>query len=526
METTIGGTQTETFENLPRVAKTDNNSSVVLHYAVAETKIEVGGLTQAYKVTPQGKTLKHTPEDPNTLDGLFTPQDVKAVSAESKTNLTINLKNQMPTQELNVEKKWTDELGADLTTDLPTEVNLVIERKANQPSPDGSRTMNGWEIVKDASDKPLVETLSQTNLWKAELTGLPTNGIENGVIVSYTYRARELKEGWTGPTVNDDDILDNGGKFGNDYTVSYQDNSGTTVTNKRTHMTLTAEKQWKPSAPSKGDEITLTLYQRLKDGEWTEFKYDSGSAKVTLDGTPDTAGNCYEDPAWTAVWKDLPRADENGKLYEYKVEETVDELKDNLFGIVPPDPIDSASTDKKFTVTNLPMGQLHIEKEDGDGKALEGVVFELQYKDGANWKAIDGKVCKAEPVNARQTTGEDGKVSYTHLLLTDGDGKQINYQIVEVSTRDGYNRLTEPIAVSFEALTTEKPALFWTISGNKLLASEVTYTIHNNQYFQTINTGAGGFFWPGVAGAGAACAGVWYLAGRKRRKHNKRHSDR
>ena len=173
------------------------------------------------------------------------------------------------------------------------------------------------------------------------------------------------------------------------------------------------------------------------------------------------------------------------------------------------------------------MGKVNIEKMDGNGKALEGVVFELQYKDTAgNWKDIDDTVCKAEPVNAQQTTGEDGKVSYTHLLLTDENDTQISYRIVEVSTPDGYNRLTEPIAVSFEALTTEKPALSWTISGNKLLASEVTYTIHNNQYFQTVNTGAGGFFWPGVAGAGAACAGVWYLANRKLKRYNKRHSDR
>ncbi len=521
LETTIGGNETVPFADLPRV----NQAGITLYYAVAETKITAGGLTQTYTVTPQGKTLKHTPEVPNTLGGLFTPKNVTAVSAESGTTLKITLQNQMPTQKLNVKKRWTDETGKELTDGLPKEVNLVIQRKANQASPDSSRPVDEWEIVKDASGEPLVETLSQTNLWKAELTGLPTNGIEDKQLVTYTYRARELKADWTvGSSVDKDDILDTGAKFGSEFTVSYPDN--TTVTNQRTHMALTAEKQWLPSEPSKDKTVTLTLYQRPNGGEWTEFKYDGGtSAKVTLDGTPDTAGKCYEDPAWTAVWKDLPRADENGKLYEYKVEETVDELKDNLFGIVPPDPIDSDSTDKKFTVKNLPMGQLHIEKKDGDGNALADVVFKLQYKDTAgNWKDIDDTVCKAEPVNAQQTTDADGKLTYTHLLLVDEDGKQINYQIVEVSTPDGYNRLTSPIPVSFE--TADKPTdPYWTITSG-YLASEVTYTVHNNQYFQTINTGAGGFFWPGVAGAGAACAGVWYLAGRKRRKHNKRHSDR
>ncbi|WP_296626447.1 Cna B-type domain-containing protein [uncultured Negativibacillus sp.] len=524
LETTIGGTKAVTFADLPRV----NQAGTTLYYAVAETKITAGGLTQEYDVTVNGQTLKHEIKGTDVLGGLFTPQNVTAVSAESGTTLKIALHNRLQTQELNVEKRWTDETGKKLTDGLPKEVHLVIQREVNETSSDGSRTVYEWKIVTDGSN-PLVVKLSSTNLWKAELTGLPTNGIENDKVVTYTYRARELKEGWTGPTVNDDDILDAGGKFGNDYTVSYQDNSGTTVTNKRTHMTLTAEKQWKPSAPSKDKTVTLTLYQRPKDGEWTEFKYDGDtSAKVTLNGEAGTENDtCYASAAWTATWKNLPRAD-GTTLYEYRVEETVEKsMKDNLFGIVSPETIDSASTDKKFTVKNLPMGKVNIEKMDGNGKALEGVVFELQYKDTAgNWKDIDDTVCKAATFQVQQTTDADGKLTYTHLLLTDENGTQINYQIVEVSTPDGYNRLTEPIAVSFEALTTEKPAdLYWKVTGG-YLASEVTYTVHNNQYFQTINTGAGGFFWPGVAGAGAACAGVWYLAGRKRRKHNKRHSDR
>ena len=526
LTTTIGSGETVTFADLPRV----NQAGTILYYAVAETKITAGGLTQEYEVTVDGQTLKHEIKGTDVLGGLFTPKDVTAETTESKTKLTIKLHNQLQTQELNVKKLWTDETGATLTDGLPEEVNLVIERKVNPTSPDDSRPVDEWKIVTDASGDPLVVKLLSTNQWQAKLTGLPTNGIEDKQLVTYIYRARELKADWTGPDVAETDILADDAKFGSDYTVSYADTSGTTVTNQRTHMVLTAEKRWLPSEPSTGDEVTLTLYQRLKggaDADWKPFTYEDGtSAEVKLDGKADTdtTRNCYEQPAWTAVWKDLPRAD-GTTLYEYKVEETVDELKDNLFGSVTPETIASDSTDKKFIVTNLPMGQLHIEKKDGEGKALEGVAFELQYKDSTgNWLPIDKNVCKAETVNARQETNADGKVSYTHLLLVGENGKQINYQIVEVSTQDGYNRLTSPIPVSFE--TADKPTdPYWTI-GSKFIASEVTYTVHNNQYFQTINTGAGGFFWPGVAGAGAACAGVWYLAGRKRRKHNKRHSDR
>ena len=517
LKTTIGSTKTAPFANLPRV----NKDGKPLYYTVAETKVEVAGLTQEYTVQVDGRKITYVSPADGALGGLFTPQNISSPSGATTGSISIVMRNTMPTQELNVEKKWTDELGADLTTDLPTEVNLVVQRQS-------SASAGNWTNVTDGDGNPLVVTLKSSGFWKATISKLPTNGIENDKVVTYTYRARELKADWKGPNVAETDILADDAKFGSEFTVFYPDD--TTVTNKRTHMTLTAEKQWKPSAPNKGDEVTLTLYQRLKGGEWTKFKYDGDtSAEVKLDGEADAPNEtCYASAAWTATWKNLPRADENGTLYEYRVEETVDDsMQDNLFGIVPTDPIDSTSTDKKFTVKNLPMGQLHIEKEDGDGNALAGVVFELQYKDSTgNWLPIDKNVCKAATFQVQQTTDADGKLTYTHLLLTDENGTQISYRIVEVSTPDGYNRLTEPIAVSFEALTTEKPALSWTISGNKLLASEVTYTIHNNQYFQTVNTGAGGFFWPGVAGAGAACAGVWYLANRKLKRYNKRHSDR
>ena len=520
LKTSIGGSETVTFENLPRV----NKAGTQLYYAVAEKEIKVGGLTQEYTVQVDGRKITYVSPADGALGGLFTPQNISSPSGATTGSISIVMRNTMPTQELNVEKKWTDELGADLTTDLPTEVNLVVQRQS-------SASAGNWTNVTDGDGNPLVVTLKSSGFWKATISKLPTNGIENDKVVTYTYRARELKADWTeGSPVEENDILDTDAKFGSEFTVSYDDTNGTTVTNQRTHMTLTAEKRWLPSEPSKGDEVTLILYQRPQGGEWTKFKYGDGtSAEVKLNGTVGTENDtCYASAAWTATWKNLPRADGNGTLYEYKVEETVeDSMKDNLFGIVSPETIDSASTDKKFTVKNLPMGKVNIEKMDGNGKALEGVVFELQYKDTAgNWKDIDDTVCKAATFQVQQTTDADGKLTYTHLLLTDENGTQISYRIVEVSTPDGYNRLTEPIAVSFEALTTEKPALSWTISGNKLLASEVTYTIHNNQYFQTVNTGAGGFFWPGVAGAGAACAGVWYLANRKLKRYNKRHSDR
>ena len=518
LETTIGSTKTAPFANLPRV----NKDGTPLYYTVAETKVEVAGLTQEYTVQVDRRKITYSPKDGNdVLGGLFTPQNISSPTGATTGSISIVMRNTMPTQELNVEKKWTDEFGADLTTDLPTEVNLVVQRQSGA---------GNWTNVTDGDGNPLVVTLKSSGFWKATISKLPTNGIENGAIVSYTYRARELKEGWTGPTVDDDDILDNGGKFGNDYTVSYQDNSGTTVTNTRTHMSLTAEKKWQPGVPNKGKSVTLTLYQRVKGtDDWREFSYNGAAAQVVLDGTADTTTDtCYASDAWVATWKNLPRTDGNN-LYEYKVEETAIDptITENIFAVQPTNIVDSTSTDKKFTVINLPLGSLTIHKQDSDGRDLQGVVFELQYQSSTgNWQPIDNTVCKEAAPTARQTTDADGKVTYTKLLLVNEQGTPINYRIEEISTPDGYNRLTEPIAVSF--VTTKTPDLYWTMTGNNKLASEVTYTVRNNQFFQIINTGAEGVFWPGIAGAGAACAGVWYLAGKgiRRSRRNKRRSDR
>ena len=174
----------------------------------------------------------------------------------------------------------------------------------------------------------------------------------------------------------------------------------------------------------------------------------------------------------------------------------------------PQETISSESVDKTstFTVTNIPLGQITVTKEDGDGNGLAGVEFTLN-SDSSTPMPLVGK------------TGEDGKLTFTELPLYGEDGNAITYTLTETSTPDGYIQLTEPIEVSFTAETKPEGGVYWATDSGYLL-HEVEYEVVNGQYFQVVHTGGSGFYWPGVLGAGAAAAGVLYLIRRKTKGHN------
>lgn len=253
--------------------------------------------------------------------------------------------------------------------------------------------------------------------------------------------------------------------------------------------------------------MTFTLQSRVVgsgDDAWKDVADADGkpvSKKLTGE----------EDPAWTVTWTELPRT-ENGQALEYRV---VEKLADGLiegehvqFSITP-ETISSESADKTFTftVTNIPLGQITVTKEGGDGNGLEEVEFTLNSD-------------SSTPMPVVGTTDEDGKLTFMELPLYDEQtGEPITYTLTETSTPDGYIQLTEPIEVSFTAETKPEGGVYWATDSGYLL-HEVEYEVVNGQYFPVVHTGGSGFYWPGVLGAGAAAAGVLYLIRRKTKGHN------
>lgn len=233
------------------------------------------------------------------------------------------------------------------------------------------------------------------------------------------------------------------------------------------------------------------------------------------------AANCYqkkltgeEDPAWTVTWTELPRENDDGQTLEYKVLETLSEhfesdedKKEPVEIIYPKDTITGGTAEKKYTVTNIPLGQITVTKEGGDGNGLAGVEFTLN-SDSSTQMPVVG------------TTDVNGELTFAKLPLYDEQtGEPITYTLTETSTPDGYIQLTEPIEVSFTAETKPDGGVYWETDDGFLL-HEVAYEVVNGQYFPVVHTGGSGFYWPGVLGAGAAAAGVLYLIRRKTKGHN------
>ena len=504
--------QTKTISNLPRVA-VENGDTKELVYAIVEAKIKVTNPDYTQSFIWKWEDGKLTVESKTPDQGLFTPQEITVGGSTTIIN------NRLQTTDLSVEKKWK---GDEKETDLrPDSITVVVQRRVKPESDDQSgqeeeltrsalmapRTVdNEWEIVKDSlTNEPLTLTLNVSNNWQQTISNLPTYGIQDNGLVTYDYRIRELKQGWTPDTI-EDSILDADEKYNGHYTVSSYDEDGSTltVTNTLTHMDITAVKAWKPEGlHGNYAEVTFTLQSRVVgsgDDAWKDVADADGkpvSKKLTGE----------EDPAWTVTWTELPRT-KNGQTLEYRVvEKLADSLKEEehvQFSITP-ETISSESADKTFTftVTNIPLGQITVTKKGEDG-GLPNVEFTLTGNDGKSYK---------------RTTSADGTATFTGLPLYDSNGTEITYTLKETSTPDGYIQLTEPIEVSFTAETKPEGVVYWATDSGYLLHA-VEYEVVNGQYFPVVHTGGSGFYWPGVLGAGAAAAGVLYLIRRKTKGHN------
>lgn len=195
-----------------------------------------------------------------------------------------------------------------------------------------------------------------------------------------------------------------------------------------------------------------------------------------------------------------------------------------------------------ITAVNHRLGMIVIEKKTGDNKPLDGVVFELQYKEkgGGVYKRADETVCRNPSiVNPPEDSGlQPGQVKTGNALIHNEEKKGCalfdqlmtgyDYRIVEVSVPDGYNKLDKPVEISLPYETAKenlagKAKPFYEMGGKKYYA-EVTLLIENNTGITMPLTAGSGFFLPGIVGVLlAGAAGIWYVIGEeKKRKASKK----
>ena len=529
------------FNNLPLVQKNKNDTTNQLVYVVAETKVEfeVGGKNYSQEFGPEfkvdGENLTITYAAGNLTQGeedagqsFFKPSTVTLSLSDlyNKTSSASSATNTIATTGLTITKNWVDNENEEGLRPASVDIVILQEKNDSQSGEESGRAAlftsrqapnqttksdsNIENVVLENDGSVKVVTLNEANNWSAEIENLPGLGFDDkGNLITYKYTVRELKEDWkedagAGVPMQDDLVDEANSKFNSYYTTSYGPEAGT-VTNTLTHMDITAVKAWKPEGLH-GDyaKVTFELQSRVEGtGEWLKADVGKQENPVTLDGKT-------EAPAWTVIWTELPRENDEEEKLEYRVIETLskhfesDEDKKEPVEIIYPEETITGTTDKTYTVTNIPLGQLTVTKKNGDGNGLAGVEFTLTGgSDGAR-KVI---------------TDASGEAIFDKLPLYDEQGNAITYTLTESSTPDDYIQLDEEINVSFTATDRPEDGIYWQTTDGFLLHA-VEYEVVNGQYFPVVHTGGSGFYWPGVLGAGAAAAGVLYLIRRKTKGHN------
>ena len=529
------------FNNLPLVQKNENDTTNQLVYVVAETKVEfeVGGKNYSQEFGPEfkvdGENLTITYAAGNLTQGeedagqsFFKPSTVTLSLSDlyNKTSSSSSATNTIATTGLTITKNWVDNENEEGLRPASVDIVILQEKNDSQSGEESGRAAlftsrqapnqttksdsNIENVVLENDGSVKVVTLNEANNWSAEIENLPGLGFDDkGNLITYKYTVRELKEDWkedagAGVPMQDDLVDEANSKFNSYYTTSYGPEAGT-VTNTLTHMDITAVKAWKPEGLH-GDyaKVTFELQSRVEGtGEWSKADVGKQENPVTLDGKT-------EAPAWTVIWTELPRENDEEEKLEYRVIETLskhfesDEDKKEPVEIIYPEETITGTTDKTYTVTNIPLGQITITKKGEDG-GLPNVEFTLTGSNGESYE---------------RTTSADGTAIFTGLPLYDSNGTEITYTLKETSTPDGYIQLTEPIKVTFTAADQPNGGIYWETTDGKYLLHAVEYEVVNGQYFPVVHTGGSGFYWPGVLGAGAAAPGVLYLIRRKTKGHN------
>ena len=225
---------------------------------------------------------------------------------------TVQINNTWENMNVTVQKNWV----GDEQKDRPQTISVKLQQRL-----DGS---NDWTDVAGAEPKTLSNTDNATATWE----NLPR---KNTAGTKIFYRAVEV-----------DSLAD--------YTPTYDatgiNQTGTVkITNTYRYISVSVEKKWKGNdsngnsvdmaAPDDISQLTFQL-QRKTTGDWEDVA-NSGTQEVSK-----------TDGKFEHTWEKLPKADENGNLYYYRVIETP-----------VPDGYEASgwdetgtNTNKTFTITN------------------------------------------------------------------------------------------------------------------------------------------------------------------------------
>lgn len=334
-----------------------------------------------------------------------------------------------------IEKHWDDE-GAG--NNRPDAIGIQILRKVNTADQweNVTKTICGEEAVGTGADAYIelgrTDALTENpSIWKTELNNLPVNDLDGNL---YTYRIQEVTadgaSGWN---------LEN-------YTAAYVQGDPVTgayiVTN--TPNSITVKKEWQDGDdPSRPVKVRVQLQHKLEGQEDTAYK-DVGDP-VVLDTNSSAA--------WTYVYGAVPRVDDGGNRYVYRVVEKAVVYRDGTEQSVDNEAFgyrvscSSNEDDTVFTVTNSKgTGKVILRKTDSTGQIpLAGAVFKLERLKSSGRKTYEEAVqdfkvgeynredwaVDPDYSSVQRTTDADGEIDFGFLPFG-------YYRVTEMKAPEGY----------------------------------------------------------------------------------------
>lgn len=272
---------------------------------------------------------------------------------------------------------------------------------------------NSEKVMTDNTGVQKTITLTKAGKWKGTFSNLPKYS-QKGEL--YTYYARELTIG--GEPVEDFNYyIVNTDQNGNNDTYS------TKIANIG-RMDISGTKTWKDNSnkyETRPDDIELTLYRSIKDGEEEVVDIHTLTKEGAVLSWTDKASD-----QWKYEYKGLLKTDDEGNQYSYRVEEKSAESKieGDQYKV----------SQNQYDLINTLTGTVEIPVtkiwKDRDDK--------YHYRPDSVTVAVYGN---DKEVARKEISGDGDEWSYTFENLDeyDKDGKRIEYRIEELDVPDDYD---------------------------------------------------------------------------------------
>ena len=372
--------------------------------------LEVGATYKVYEVTVEDDNVTKVGDQFGQYTVSYENQSVTIPKGTGKDMTGTKVINNIATKEAEVDKKWLDASGSDITETIENaEITIVLKNGKTEVTADAS----------GAAIAPVTLNGSETPEWSYKWENLPkfdSEGNEITYSVSETAAKVETNKEGGGKDVIESDVAATADAEGKLH-----------LTNTLPKTEVKAVKEWQDE---NGRPMTGGAYP---DGAKVTFGVfagngDSPVATVELNGSKGTApaedaaaaDSAYASDAWEATFANLPKYDSKGAEITYTIKETV---AFTGYENLDPNGVSNGDTihNKKSTVA------LKIVKVDSENNVtkLEGAEFSLQKIDGE--KPVISKIGDS----VTKTTDNNGEASFEKLEFG-------YYEVTETKTPTDY----------------------------------------------------------------------------------------